>query len=181
MLSNVIMIRSKSKSSMHRRLADLAWGACLGAILAATAVTALPGRTAAPAGAAAEDRRAAKPAGPSAYRATALAVIDGDTFEARIAAFPGQEIVTRVRIAEIDAPERRARCPAEQAAAEAATRALQRLIENRTLTLTDLRGDKYFGRVLARVKSPGVGDVAEALIAAGHGRSYSGGKRDGWC
>jgi endonuclease YncB( thermonuclease family) len=180
MLSDVTMVRRTSKSSISRRVADATCGACLGAVLAVTAVTALPGFTA-PASPAAHERKPAKPAGPSAYRATALSVIDGDTFEARIAAFPGQEIVTRVRIAEVDAPERRARCPAEQAAAEAATRALQRLIENRPLTLTDLRGDKYFGRVLARVKSPGVGDVAEALIAAGHGRSYSGGKREGWC
>ncbi|WP_271166727.1 thermonuclease family protein [Hansschlegelia plantiphila] len=113
--------------------------------------------------------------------ASALSVIDGDTFEARVSVFPGQEIVTRIRLAGVDAPERRGRCAAEKAAAEAATLALGALVEGRRLTLTEVRGDKYFGRVVARVATADAGDLADALVAGGHGRRYSGGRRDGWC
>ena len=117
---------------------------------------------------------------PQGMPATALAVLDGDTFEARVVVFPGQEIVTRVRLAGVDAPERRGRCAAETAAAERATSALRALVEGRRLTLTEVRGDKYFGRVIARVASS-AGDVAESLIADGNGRLYDGGRRAGWC
>ncbi len=118
---------------------------------------------------------------PSSMRAFALSVIDGDTLEARIAVFPGQEIVTRIRLAGVDAPERRGRCPAERQAADAATQALAKLVDGRPLTLAGVRGDKYFGRVLARVSTADGGDVADALIAGGHGRPYDGGRREGWC
>ncbi|RXF73402.1 hypothetical protein EK403_11115, partial [Hansschlegelia zhihuaiae] len=107
-------------------------------------------------------------------------MLDGDTFEARVAAFPGHEVVTRVRIAGLDAPERRGRCDGETQAASAATEALRRLIDGRRLTLAEVRGDKYFGRVVARVSTSDAGDVAAALVAQGHGRAYAGGRRAGW-
>lgn len=150
-------------------------GAVFGA--AATAVVLSPGPIAT-APAPAEPLAGARTSG---VRATALQVVDGDTFEARVQAFPGQEIVARVRVDGVDAPERRGRCARETAAAEAATQALARMLADRPLTLTDLRGDKYFGRVVARVSASGVGDVAKALIAGGHGRAYAGGQREGWC
>ena len=86
-----------------------------------------------------------------------------------------------MRIAGVDAPERKGRCREESEAAEAATAALAGLLDGRRLTLTAVRGDKYFGRVVARVSGDGVGDLADALIAGGHGRAYAGGKRGGWC
>ncbi len=128
----------------------------------------------------AEPHGAAAEAAP-ALSARALSVIDGDTFEARVATFPGQEIVTRVRIAGVDAPERAGRCASETEAAAAATAALSQIIEGRRLTLTGVHGDKYFGRVVARVATDAGGDVADALIAEGHGRAYAGGRRGGWC
>lgn len=121
------------------------------------------------------------PARSPVLQARALEAIDGDTFEARVATFPGQEIVARVRIAGVDAPERKGRCRQESEAAEAATAALAGLVDGRRLTLSAVRGDKYFGRVVARVSGDGVGDLADALIAGGHGRAYAGGKRGGWC
>ena len=155
-----------------QRFADLGAGVCLGAAIAVAAQVK------------GEGREVPSPpevrSQPPGLRATALSVLDGDTFEARVTVFPGQEIVTRVRLAGIDAPERRGRCAAEKAAAEAATRALRKLVEGRPLTLTDVQGDKYFGRVVARVAS-GAGDVAEALLADGHARPYEGGRRAGWC
>ncbi|MDR4308030.1 thermonuclease family protein [Chelatococcus sambhunathii] len=90
-------------------------------------------------------------------------------------------MVTRIRIAGVDAPERAGRCARERQAAEAAASALAGMIEGRCLTLTGVHGDKYFGRVVARVSTESGGDVAEALIAEGHGRAYMGGRRGGWC
>src|ERR1700680_2374477 len=44
------------------------------------------------------------------YSAEVVHVIDGDTFEARVAVWPGIEIKTKVRLRGIDAPELHARC-----------------------------------------------------------------------
>jgi len=167
------MIRSWSFIS-RRRFADVFAGAAFGAVVTAAGLPIAqeiapplvpPSQTAALPG----------------LRATALDVVDGDTFEARVHAFPGQEIVARVRIEGVDTPEQRGRCAVEIASAKAARAALANLLRNRPLTLTGVRGDKYFGRVVARVTASGVGDVAEALIRAGHGRPYAGGRRAGWC
>jgi endonuclease YncB( thermonuclease family) len=114
------------------------------------------------------------------YRAEVLRVIDGDTLEARVHVWLGQEIVTKVRLAGIDAPELHARCAAERAGAEAARSALAALVEGRSVRLTDVRPDKYFGRVVARI-SAGGHDAGAALLAAGHARLYGGGRRGGWC
>lgn len=164
---------------LRRRLVDVALGVAVG-VLVGLAI----GVAGAPSVAGSQAEVTAAPAsfiaGPT-LTARALDVVDGDTFEARVSAFPGQEIVARVRIDGVDAPEKGARCEAERQAAEDATAALAGLIGGRRLTLTAVRGDKYFGRVVARVSGEGVGDLAEAQIAGGHGRRYSGGKRSGWC
>jgi hypothetical protein len=54
------------------------------------------------------------------YSAEVVHVIDGDTFEARVAVWPGIEIKTRVRLRGIDAPELHARCDHEWVRAQAA-------------------------------------------------------------
>ncbi|MFD1703661.1 thermonuclease family protein [Methylopila henanensis] len=159
-------------SMIARRLADVLLGAAFGAVLAAAA---LPQARETPA---ALERTEPSGAG---LAATALSAIDGDTIEARVRAFPGQDIVARIRIDGVDAPERRGRCARETAAAEAAAAALAALVRDRPLTLTQVRGDKYFGRVVARVSAAGVGDLAGALVRAGHGRPYDGGRRESWC
>jgi hypothetical protein len=41
--------------------------------------------------------------------------------------------------------------------------------------------DKYNGRVVADVATRTTPNVSTALIAAGHGRPYGGGRRAGWC
>lgn len=112
-------------------------------------------------------------------------VIDGDTFEARVRVWFGQDVVTLVRLRGVDAPELKAGCAEELAAARGARSALEELLGSGRLVLTEISDDKYFGRVVARVTLAGEGfpetDVAAALIAAGHARPYSGGKRAGWC
>lgn len=175
-----IMIRTPRFSRPpRRRLFDVALG-----VVAGVLVGLAMGTAGAPSVAGSQAEALAAPAssfaGPT-LTARGLDVVDGDTFEARVAAFPGQEIVARVRVDGVDAPERNGRCRAEREAAEAATAALAGLIGGRRLTLTAVRGDKYFGRVVARVSSEGRGDVAGALITDGHGRRYAGGKRAGWC
>jgi micrococcal nuclease len=41
--------------------------------------------------------------------------------------------------------------------------------------------DKYNGRVVADAATRTTPNVSAALIAAGHGRPYGGGRRAGWC
>jgi len=126
------------------------------------------------------------PSGPStiesvpSYRADVLRVIDGDTFEARVAVWPGSSIVTRVRLAGMDAPELHARCGAERRRAEAARAALAELLQGGVAVLSDVRPDKYFGRVVAQAHVPGGPDVSAAMLQMTHGRPYAGGRRQGW-
>ncbi len=127
--------------------------------------------------------RRASLAGP--FAAAVLRVVDGDTLEARVRIWFGQEIATLVRLRGIDAPEMRARCDAEAQGARAARDALAALIGARPVTLSDVGLDKYGGRVLAvvRVSAPGEApiDLGQSLLAAGLARPYGGGRREPWC
>lgn len=133
---------------------------------------------------------AAAPAGPAGpapeplpgpISARVIAVIDGDTFDARALIWLGQEIRVRVRIIGIDAPELRAGCAAEKALAERARDLLEEKIGDGLVVLRQIRFGKYAGRVLARVSNAAEEDLAEALLAAGLARPYAGGARATWC
>jgi micrococcal nuclease len=108
-------------------------------------------------------------------------IIDGDTIEVRVLIWLDQLVMTRVRLRDIDAPERNARCPAEARLAEASAAALARLLADGRFFLTDIGRDKYGGRVLARVITAGGRDAGETLRLAGHARAYAGRRREGWC
>ena len=112
-------------------------------------------------------------------------MIDGDTFEARVRVWFGQDVVTLVRLRGVDAPELKAECASELDAARKARAALEDLLGAGRLILSDISDDKYFGRVVASVTVTGDGfpetDAAGALLAAGHARPYQGGRRAGWC
>jgi micrococcal nuclease len=110
-----------------------------------------------------------------------IRVIDGDTLEMRALIWLDQQVVTRVRLRGIDAPEAGSRCPEESRRAAAAAAALQDLLASRRLHLTDIGRDKYGGRVLARVIAGASADVGEAMLAAGHARPYAGGRRERRC
>ena len=114
-------------------------------------------------------------------RADVIRTIDGDTFEARVYLAPGQDVMTRVRLRGIDAPELKAACAEELRLAEAATGALRDLLRQGDVAIFNIGPDKYQGRVVADVATRRTGNVAAALIAAGHVRSYDGGHRNGWC
>jgi len=112
--------------------------------------------------------------------ATIERVIDGDTLEVLAHIWLGQEVRVAVRLDGVDAPERRARCEAEQTLATAATVFLRRL-EGSPVVLTHITRGKFAGRVLADVHHGDLGDLGAALIGQGMARVYDGGRRASWC
>jgi len=139
-----------------------------------------------PAPAATEPDTAAAPRSPAvpavaSLPAEVLRVIDGDTFEARVHVWPGLDITTKVRLRGIDAPELRARCPAERTKAEAARDALVAILAEGAVGVSGVTLDKYGGRVVADAKTRSIANVSAELLDHGYARAYRGGHRDGWC
>ncbi|MCE7028976.1 thermonuclease family protein [Jiella avicenniae] len=118
-------------------------------------------------------------AGPVA--ANVVKVRDGDTVEVEAFVWPMQSVYVAVRLRGIDAPEKRGKCAAEKAAAARATARLQELVGSGEVRLSDISGDKYFGRVLARLSAKGNDDLARTLLKEGLVAPYKGGKRRNWC
>ena len=75
--------------------------------------------------------------------ATVLEVLDGDTFLAEALVWPGHAVRVNVRIRGIDAPEMKARCRAERAAAERARDALAVLFGDGPVAMSIIAGAKY--------------------------------------
>jgi len=100
-------------------------------------------------------------------------VIDGDTFDYR-----GE----RIRVADIDTPEREGRCPAETALAARATARMRALLNAGPFELHPLAGgrdaDRY-GRKL-RIVTRGGRSLGDQLVAEGLARTWSG-RREPWC
>lgn len=127
------------------------------------------------AGAAAKERLA----GP--FVARVEAVIDGDTLAVEVPVWLGVALTTRVRLSGIDTPELHGHCQREKDLAEKA----KRLLEEETtaqVTLRNVAGDKYYGRVEADVTTVPDGlNLSDAMLASGLARPYDGGKRGDWC
>jgi endonuclease YncB( thermonuclease family) len=117
----------------------------------------------------------------STLPADVLRVIDGDTFEARVHVWPGLDITTKVRLRGVDAPELKARCPAERSMAEAARDALGDMLAEGAVGVSAIALDKYGGRVVADAGTRSIANVSSELLAKGYARSYAGGRRRGWC
>jgi len=109
-----------------------------------------------------------------------IRTVDGDTFLARVHRRGERDLVARVRLRGIDAPELKASCREELDKAEAATEALRNLLGQGGVTIYNLGSEKY-GRVLADVATRRTANVSAAMLAGGYARSYNGGHRDGWC
>jgi endonuclease YncB( thermonuclease family) len=109
-----------------------------------------------------------------------IRIVDGDTFLARVHQRDGRDLVARVRLRGIDAPEMKASCQDELNRAQAATEALRNLLGQGGVTIYNLGSEKY-GRVLADVATKRTANVSAAMLAGGYARSYHGGHRDGWC
>jgi endonuclease YncB( thermonuclease family) len=117
---------------------------------------------------------------PGPYAARVERVIDGDSLEASVTIWLGQEVRTTVRLAGIDAAELRAPCPGARERAAAAKAFLAARLEGGTVTLTAIETDKYGGRVVAHVADAAGDDMAAALLAEGLARAYEG-RRPDWC
>ena len=118
-------------------------------------------------------------AGP--YKGEVLEAVDGDTLAVRVRIWLGQDVTIKVRLVGLDTPELHARCAAERTAAEAARTALASLTSRGPVTLTNIRNDKFGGRVLADVHNAAGQDLASHLIQTGFGRAYKGKTRQSWC
>ncbi len=117
---------------------------------------------------------------PGPIPAKIVSVYDGDTITVMAHIWLGQDVETKVRLDGIDTPEIKGKCDAEKMAAVKARDFLAELAGD-AVTLRDIHYGKYAGRVVASVPTESGMDLVAALIAAGHGRAYSGGKRRGWC
>ncbi len=161
----------------------LALGMAVGALIGPRLATSAG--SAGPASAAPPEAAPATPddAGPFrlSHPAQVVRVLDGDTFEARVSVWPGLEITTKVRLRGIDAPEMRARCPEESAKAHAARDALSAILAEGAIGISQVKLDKYGGRVVAAASTRKTADVSAALLHTGVVRSYQGGRREGWC
>ena len=118
------------------------------------------------------------------FEARVTRIIDGDTFEARIPIWFGQEKTVLVRLRFADAPELRSRCAREQQLAMDSRSALAEFLPPGRAILTALSVDKYAGRVVADAAVTLDGEIvplAQAMIAGGYARPYQGGKRQSWC
>ncbi len=117
----------------------------------------------------------------SGHPADVVRVIDGDTFAARVHIWPGMDITTRVRLRGIDAPEMHARCDDERVMALAARDALEKLLAEGSVGISEVGQDIYGGRVDADVSTARTPNVSEALFGGGNARRYSGGRRQSQC
>lgn len=116
---------------------------------------------------------------PGPIQARVIRIFDGDSFLAEIKLWFGQTVIEHIRIAGIDAPEMKGRCPSEIEAAKGARQYLAGLVGAGSIELRDVRREKY-GRALASVTAGGI-DVSTQMIEAGHARPYGGGRRLSWC
>ena len=108
-------------------------------------------------------------------------VIDGDTFAATVKLENEVRISVRVRILGIDAPEMNGECESEiKLARRSRDRLVELLPEGSIIRLSEIKDDKYLGRINANVKMADGRDVAMIMLKEKLARPYGGGKRQGW-
>lgn len=114
----------------------------------------------------------------AAEPARVIKVVDGDTIHAHL-----RGADTKVRVLDLDTPEigHNARCEAERQAGERASAFAKELMPPGKLVDVRVaaRLDRY-GRALGAITIDGR-DYATAVIAAGLGMRYRGGRRRDWC
>ncbi|MBU2328664.1 MAG: thermonuclease family protein [Alphaproteobacteria bacterium] len=108
-------------------------------------------------------------------KADIVRVVDGDTILVDALPWPNQRIRTYVRLRGIDSAEMNSPCPAFRRSANLAKQALVTMVEGReSVTLTAITGDKYFGRVVATLKTDDGRDLARELMERGLAEPYEG-------
>ena len=120
------------------------------------------------------------------YEWKVLRTVDGDTLEIANEFLP-EELKLSVRAKGVDTPEKapRAKCEKENALGQKATIYTKKAIENaqknnQKITFTEIKWDKYGGRIVAKVFINNI-DLAQELIKNGLGRVYYGEKKKSWC
>lgn len=113
--------------------------------------------------------------------ARVLRVVDGDTFLAQALVWPGHTVTVFVRIRGIDAAEMKSRCRNEHLAAIQARNALATMIDGKDVTISRIGGGKYYGRVLADVKTGEGMDIGENMLEFRYARPYRGKARPDPC
>lgn len=109
--------------------------------------------------------------------AEVVRVIDGDTVLVEAMPWPDHRISTYVRLRGIDAPELKSKCAAFRDAARQAQEQLRAMMAGqRRVSLTDISGDKYFGRVVADLsledgRRPAVLLLEEGLVEPYQGKT----------
>ncbi len=118
----------------------------------------------------------------AAVPATVDYIFDGDTFAAIVHTDDDIDVRARVRLINVDTPEMKGDCEGEIKKANAARSRLAEILPvGSRVELSDIKDDKYLGRIDAYVRTPTGQDVGKMLIKDGLGRPYSGGKRESWC
>ena len=109
-------------------------------------------------------------------------IIDGDTFSGVVKLDTDTEVSVRVRLRNVDTPEIHGECEYERKMAARARDRLAEMIPVGTVVeLSNIKDDKYLGRIDANVADAQGRDVGARLVTEGLGRRYNGGHRNGWC
>ena len=109
-------------------------------------------------------------------------ILDGDTFSAAVSLDADTTVSVRVRLRNVDTPEMNGDCEYERSRAIAARDRLSEIIPVGSMVeLSNVKDDKYLGRIDANVKNANGADVGEILIREKFGRKYNGGRRKPWC
>ncbi len=119
-----------------------------------------------------------------ATAATVTGAYDGDTIYVTAAVWPNMLWAGSVRVLGVDTPEIQGRCVQESTLALEARDYVRDLLTDESVLLTDVKNDKYGGRVLAHVflqAEDNQQNLAALLIERGLGRDYDGGTRQSWC
>ena len=119
------------------------------------------------------------------YKAKLVRVIDGDTIEVLIDLGFDTSIKQIVRIARIDAPEKKSFYVKEKVAGNKVSDYLVKLLTDKQLYLTTSKGDAWdkYGRYLADVivEDPDLAfNLSTHLTTIGFAHFYEGKKRDPW-
>lgn len=118
--------------------------------------------------------------------ADVVRVVDGDTIDVKVMAWPDQAVWESIRIRGLDTPEIRGKCQAEKDLAQAAKKYLASMIEAQAgrvrLSVVGCNAAEGggFGRCLANVSAGSV-SVAEDMIERGLARENHGQDRGPWC
>ena len=114
--------------------------------------------------------------------ARGIRVIDGDSIVISAHLWLNLYQETVLRLAHVDAPELRGKCPEEKAKAQEATQFVKRWLEGSAmLTIHDIQQDKFGGRVVGRIVNERNQDLGQLLLANMLARPYEGASRDSWC